>query len=137
MLELCQDHRLIRYDERGNGLSDWEAEDLSLGAFVADLEAVTEAAGLERYALLGISQGCAIAIAHAVRHPERVTRLILYGGYACTAAMRRAGGCAGIPGRSRWRRRCSRSSPTAGVVPIRPSGSSSRRCSFPARRSNR
>lgn len=82
MRELCRDHQLIRYDERGNGLSDWGAKDLSLPAFVADLEAVTDAAGLERYALLGISQGCAIAIAHAVRHPERVSRLVLYGGYA-------------------------------------------------------
>ena len=82
MRELCRDRRLIRYDERGNGLSDWGAEDLSLATFVADLEAVTAAAGLERYALLGISQGCAIAIAHAVRHPELVSSLVLYGGYA-------------------------------------------------------
>jgi pimeloyl-ACP methyl ester carboxylesterase/DNA-binding SARP family transcriptional activator len=82
MRELCREHRLIRYDERGNGLSDWSAEELSLAAFVADLEAVIDAAGLKRYALLGISQGCAIAIAHAVRHPELVSGLVLYGGYA-------------------------------------------------------
>jgi pimeloyl-ACP methyl ester carboxylesterase/DNA-binding SARP family transcriptional activator len=82
MLELSREHRLIRYDERGNGLSDWAAGDFSLEAFVADLEAVIDAARLERYALLGISQGCAIAIAHAVRHPERVSSLVLYGGYA-------------------------------------------------------
>lgn len=82
MRELSRDHRLVRYDERANGLSDWDTEDLSFDALVDDLGAVVGAAGLERYALLGISQGCAIAIAHAVRHPERVTRLVLYGGYA-------------------------------------------------------
>ena len=80
--ELSVDHRLVRYDERGNGLSDWDAEDISFEAFVRDLEAVVDAAGLERFALFGISQGCAVSIAFAVRHPERVTRLVLYGGYA-------------------------------------------------------
>ena len=79
---LAKDHRLIRYDERGNGLSDWEVEDISLDAFVSDLETVVDAAGIERFALFGISQGCAISIAYAARHPERVTRLVLYGGYA-------------------------------------------------------
>lgn len=71
----------IRYDERGNGLSDWRA-DLSFDAFVADLEAVVDAAQLERFDLLGISQGAAVAVAYAVRHPQRVRRMILYGGYA-------------------------------------------------------
>jgi pimeloyl-ACP methyl ester carboxylesterase/DNA-binding SARP family transcriptional activator len=75
------DRAFIRYDERGNGLSDWRA-DLSFDAFVADLEAVVEAAGLERFDLLGISQGAAVAVAYAVRHPGRVRRMILYGGYA-------------------------------------------------------
>jgi len=75
-------YRLIRYDERGNGLSDWDVEDISLEAFVRDLESVVEANGLERFPLLGISQGCAVSIAYAVRHPERVSRLVLYGGYA-------------------------------------------------------
>jgi pimeloyl-ACP methyl ester carboxylesterase/DNA-binding SARP family transcriptional activator len=79
---LANDHTFIRYDSRGNGLSDWDAEDLSLDALVADLEAVVDAAGLERFPLLGVSQGCAVSIEYAVRHPERVTRLILYGGYA-------------------------------------------------------
>jgi len=79
---LARDHRLIRYDERGNGLSDWEVEDISFEAFVSDLETVVDAAGIERFPLLGISQGCAVSIAYAVRHPERVSRLILYGGYA-------------------------------------------------------
>jgi pimeloyl-ACP methyl ester carboxylesterase/DNA-binding winged helix-turn-helix (wHTH) protein len=75
-------YRLVRYDERGNGLSDWDVGDISLEAFVSDLETVVDASGLDRFALLGISQGCAVSIAYAVRHPERVTRLVLYGGYA-------------------------------------------------------
>ena len=65
----------IRYDARGNGLSDWEVDDLSFAAFVQDLETVVDAVGFDRFALLGISQGCAVSIAYTVRHPERVTRL--------------------------------------------------------------
>lgn len=80
--ELSRDYALIRYDQRGCGLSDWEAADLSLDARVADLEAVVAATGLSRFALLGISQGGAIAIAYAVRHPEQVTHLVLYGAYS-------------------------------------------------------
>jgi pimeloyl-ACP methyl ester carboxylesterase len=79
---LAADFRLIRYDARGYGLSDWEVEDLSFEAFVRDLESVIEASGLDRFALLGVSQGCAVCIAYAVRHPERVSRLVLYGGFA-------------------------------------------------------
>lgn len=80
--ELMRGHRLIRYDERGNGLSDWTVADMSFDALVQDLETVVDAAGLDRFTLFGISQGCAFSIAYAVRHPERVERLILYGGYA-------------------------------------------------------
>lgn len=80
--QLGSGHTLIRYDERGCGLSDWDVADLSLEACVSDLETVVDAAGLDRFALLGISQGGAIAIAYSVRHPERVTELILYGAYA-------------------------------------------------------
>jgi len=80
--ELCRHNKLVRYDERGTGLSDWKAEDISFEAFVADLEAVVEAAGLDRFALFGLSQGCAVSIAYAVRHPERVTHLVLLGGFA-------------------------------------------------------
>jgi class 3 adenylate cyclase/pimeloyl-ACP methyl ester carboxylesterase len=80
--ELARDRTLIRYDERGNGLSDRTVDDISFDAFVLDLEAVVDAAGVERFALLGISQGCATAITYAVRHPERVSHLVLYGGYA-------------------------------------------------------
>jgi pimeloyl-ACP methyl ester carboxylesterase len=75
-------YRLIRYDARGNGLSDWDVEDISFEAFVRDLESVVDANGLKRFPLLGISQGCAVSIAYTVRHPERVSQLILYGGYA-------------------------------------------------------
>jgi DNA-binding winged helix-turn-helix (wHTH) protein/pimeloyl-ACP methyl ester carboxylesterase len=72
--------RLVRYDERGNGLSDWDVQ-FSFRAFVQDLETVVDAAGLGRFALLGISQGASIAIAYTVRHPERVSQLILSGGF--------------------------------------------------------
>lgn len=80
--ELSQQRRLVRYDERGNGLSQWEVEDISLEAFVRDLEAVVDGLGLERFPLLGISQGCAVSIEYAARHPQRVSRLVLVGGYA-------------------------------------------------------
>jgi len=73
---------LVRYDARGNGLSSWEVTDFSLERQVEDLEAVVEAAGLVRFPLLGLSQGCAKAVAYAARHPERVSKLILVGGYA-------------------------------------------------------
>lgn len=72
----------IRYDERGNGLSDWDVEDISFEAFVRDLETVVDALGLEKFPLLGISQGCAVSIEYAVRHPERVSGLVLVSGYA-------------------------------------------------------
>jgi class 3 adenylate cyclase/pimeloyl-ACP methyl ester carboxylesterase len=81
-LGLANGHTLIRYDARGNGLSDWDVDELSLDAWVGDLEAVVDAVGVERFALFGMSQGCPIAIAYAVRHPDRVSHLILYGGFA-------------------------------------------------------
>ncbi len=80
--ELARDHQFVRYDERANGLSDWEVEELSFEALVSDLETVVDAVGLERFALLGISQGAAVSVAYAVRHPERVSRMVIYGGYA-------------------------------------------------------
>jgi class 3 adenylate cyclase/pimeloyl-ACP methyl ester carboxylesterase len=80
--ELAKDRTLIRYDARGNGLSDRTVDDISFDAFVHDLEAVIHAVNVERFALLGISQGCTVAIAYAVRHPERVSHLVLYGGYS-------------------------------------------------------
>lgn len=80
--ELSRDHRLVRYDERGCGLSDRDAGSAGLDAWVSDLEAVVDAAGLDRFPLLGISQGGPVAIAYAARHPHRVTKLVLYGTYA-------------------------------------------------------
>jgi class 3 adenylate cyclase/pimeloyl-ACP methyl ester carboxylesterase len=80
--ELSRDHAFYRYDARGNGLSDREIPDVRFEHFVDDLEAVVDAAGIERFALLGISQGSAVSIAYAVRHPERVSHLILLGGFA-------------------------------------------------------
>jgi pimeloyl-ACP methyl ester carboxylesterase/DNA-binding winged helix-turn-helix (wHTH) protein len=82
LTEMGRGHTLIRYDARGCGLSDHDAPELSFESWVRDMEAVVDAAGLERFSVLGISQGCAVAIAYAVRHPERVDRLVLYGGYA-------------------------------------------------------
>jgi pimeloyl-ACP methyl ester carboxylesterase len=82
MRELTRDRQLVRLDQRANGLSDWAAADLSLDAFVDDLDAVVAATGLRRYPVLGISQGGAIAVAHAVRHPERVSALVLYGAWS-------------------------------------------------------
>ena len=79
---LTADCQLVRYDERGTGLSDRDVPDFSFDAFVGDLEAVVDECGLARFALLGISQGAPVAIAYAVRHPERVSRLVLCGGFA-------------------------------------------------------
>jgi class 3 adenylate cyclase/pimeloyl-ACP methyl ester carboxylesterase len=80
--ELSRDHTFFRYDARGNGLSDREVADVSFEHFVDDLETVVDAAGVDRFALLGISQGCAVSVAYAVRHPERISHLVLYGGFA-------------------------------------------------------
>jgi DNA-binding winged helix-turn-helix (wHTH) protein/esterase/lipase len=79
---LSRHHRLVRYDERGNGMSQRDVPDVSFDTWVRDLETVVDAAGLDRFPLLGISRGGAIAIAYAVKHPERVTHLVLYGAFA-------------------------------------------------------
>lgn len=73
---------LVRFDQRGCGLSDRAVSDISFDAWVRDVEAVANAAQVERFAVLGVSQGAAIAVAYAARHPERVSHLILFGGYA-------------------------------------------------------
>ncbi|MFS8976058.1 alpha/beta fold hydrolase [Cupriavidus necator] len=75
-------HTLIRYDERGCGLSDRDIEDLSFDAWLRDLETIVDATGVEHFPLLGISQGASLAVAYAVAHPERVSHLVLHGGYA-------------------------------------------------------
>ncbi|MDZ5698625.1 alpha/beta fold hydrolase [Chelativorans sp. M5D2P16] len=72
---------LVRYDQRGNGLSDWDVGDISFEAMFSDLETVVDAAGLQRFTLLGVSQSCAVSVRYAVRHPDRVSGLILYGGF--------------------------------------------------------
>lgn len=80
--ELSRDHTLIRYDERGCGLSDWDVPENNFEAWICDLEAVVAATGLERFSVIGISQGGPVAIDYTVRHPDRVTALVLYGSYA-------------------------------------------------------
>jgi pimeloyl-ACP methyl ester carboxylesterase/DNA-binding CsgD family transcriptional regulator len=87
---LGERHRLVHYDERGCGLSDRDVgpDAFGLERWLSDLETVVAAAGVERFALLGISQGAALAVAYAVRHPERVSHLVLYGGYARGRARR-------------------------------------------------
>ncbi|MCH7999009.1 MAG: adenylate/guanylate cyclase domain-containing protein [Chloroflexi bacterium] len=82
MRGLAENRLLVRYDERGTGLSDRQVEDTSFERWVSDLGAVVDAAGLDRFALLGISQGGPVAIAYAIQNPERVSHLILYGTYA-------------------------------------------------------
>jgi pimeloyl-ACP methyl ester carboxylesterase len=80
--EFAKDHAFVHYDERGSGLSDWTNAEFSLDACVRDLEAVVDALGLERFALIGSSKGGPTSIAYAARHPERVSQLVLYGTFA-------------------------------------------------------
>ena len=79
---LAAQFSLVRYDARGSGLSDWEVPRFSFEAWVDDLEAVVDAAGLRRFPLFGMSQGGAVAVAYAARHPERVSHLVLLGAFA-------------------------------------------------------
>src|SRR5882757_314977 len=80
--EFAKDHAFVNYDERGNGLSDWDNPEFSTDAFVRDLEAVVDTLGLDRFALIGSSKGGPTAIAYAARHPERVSHLVLFGAFA-------------------------------------------------------
>jgi pimeloyl-ACP methyl ester carboxylesterase len=96
--EISRRHRLVRWDERGCGLSDRNVEELSLDAWVRDQEAVVDALGLDRFALLGVSQGGAVAAAYAARHPERVSHLVLCGAY--TRGWRQRGDAREIEGRT-------------------------------------
>ena len=82
MQRLAERYCLVRYDGRGTGLSDLDVTSLSLQTSLSDLEAVVHAQALEHFALLGISGGAATSIAYAVRHPHRVSKLVLFGGYA-------------------------------------------------------
>jgi pimeloyl-ACP methyl ester carboxylesterase/DNA-binding winged helix-turn-helix (wHTH) protein len=80
--EIMRHHRLLRYDQRGSGLSDWNVSDFSFERTVQDFEELVDAAGLERFSILGGCQGAAVGIAYAVRHPERVIKLIINGTFA-------------------------------------------------------
>ena len=80
--EFAKDHAFVHYDQRGSGLSDWNAPTFSVDACVRDLEAVVDALRLDRFALIGSSNGGSMAIAYAARHPERVSHLVLHGAFA-------------------------------------------------------
>jgi pimeloyl-ACP methyl ester carboxylesterase/DNA-binding CsgD family transcriptional regulator len=80
--DLSKRYSFLRFDQRGCGLSDREVPEISLEAHVRDLECVVDAAGLDRFAIFGASQGSAFALVYAARHPERVSHLLLYGGFA-------------------------------------------------------
>src|SRR4051812_18153083 len=82
LTDLAKTRTIVRYDERGCGLSDRDAFEYSFETWLAELEAVVDEAGLGRFALLGLSQGGALAMAYAARHPERVSHLVLCGAYA-------------------------------------------------------
>ena len=79
--QFAKGFELVRFDQRGNGLSDWDPSEISENAMIQDMAAVADAAKLDRFALFGISQGCAFSIRYAVEHPERVSCLVLLGGY--------------------------------------------------------
>ena len=119
---LSAHHRLYRYDIRGTGLSDRRNDtDISFATQVADLELIADSAGLDRFALLGISQGAAIAIEYAARHPERVSHLVIHGGYSRGWARRGPDPCA-------WAVRLPSSCVLAGESNLRPSGACSPSC---------
>ena len=80
--ELAKKYHFIRYDERGNGLSDWSVKNISFDAFAKDLETIITVTKLDKFALLGISQGASVAIDYAIKYPEKVSHLILFGGYS-------------------------------------------------------
>ncbi len=86
--DVASDNSIVRYDGRGNGLSEWNVANMSFEAWLQDLETVVNAAGLTKFALMGQSQGGAVAIAYAVKHPERVSHLILCGAYSRGANFR-------------------------------------------------
>ncbi|MFW6051478.1 MAG: alpha/beta fold hydrolase [Myxococcota bacterium] len=88
--ELTAHHTLARFDIRGSGLSDRDPREMGLDAWLRDMEAVVDALGWERFPILGLCQGSAVALAYAVRHPDRVSRLVLYNGYVQGAHTRGA-----------------------------------------------
>ena len=80
--------RLVRFDQRGNGLSDWDVPEISSDAMIADMEAVVAASGLDRFAIFAASQGAGFSIRYALRHPEKVSCLVIWGGYLQGRLMR-------------------------------------------------
>jgi pimeloyl-ACP methyl ester carboxylesterase/DNA-binding CsgD family transcriptional regulator len=85
---LSRHYSLLRFDQRGTGLSDRDAPEISFDSMVGDLAAVVDAAGFERFAILGLSQGASTAVAYAALRPERVSHLIIYGGFVRGAEKR-------------------------------------------------
>jgi pimeloyl-ACP methyl ester carboxylesterase len=79
--ELASRYRLVRYDTRGGGLSDWQPRAMTFDAWVEDLHRVVDSAGLDKFALFGMSQGVSVAVAYAAKYPQRLSHLILYGGF--------------------------------------------------------
>ena len=90
MTSIAERRRLIRFDARGNGLSDWDPAEISFDRFVNDLETVFNAAQVERASILALSQGCAVSAAFAARHPERVSAIVMIGSFPIGRAKRDA-----------------------------------------------
>ncbi|MEO0766164.1 MAG: alpha/beta fold hydrolase [Pseudomonadota bacterium] len=88
LARLAKNQELVRFDQRGGGLSDWDVDDISEAAMVNDMTTVVKAAKLDDFVLFGISQGCSFSIRYAVEHPERVRCLVLLGGFARGALKR-------------------------------------------------
>ena len=86
--QLARFARVVRFDQRGNGLSDWDVDEISVDRMMDDMTTVADAAGLDRFALLGISQGGAFSIRYAIENPERVSCVITCGGYLRGRLMR-------------------------------------------------
>lgn len=86
--EISANNTLVRFDQRGNGLSDWEVGEISETAMQDDMDAVGAAAGLGRFSMLAISQGCAIALRYAIRHPEKIRCIVMLAGFARGALKR-------------------------------------------------
>jgi class 3 adenylate cyclase/pimeloyl-ACP methyl ester carboxylesterase len=86
--EISRHNRLVRFDQRGNGLSDWDAAEISEAAMQQDMDTVIAACGLKKFAVFAISQGCAIAVRYASRHPERVSCIVMISGFARGALKR-------------------------------------------------
>ncbi|MGI9374348.1 MAG: alpha/beta fold hydrolase [Hyphomicrobiales bacterium] len=85
---LAQSNELVRFDQRGNGLSDWDVGEISENMMIKDMGAVADSAGLDKFAIFAISQGCSFSIRYAVENPDRVKCLVFLGGYVRGRLMR-------------------------------------------------